>query len=122
MPNLYHYRYRGRARRVIGPLSLDVDIDLGFRINIALPVRLDALAQPLPEHRDQVVDLVQAWLAAHHNQFTVETIKDTQEKFGRYLAIITAGDDGTELNQYLLSTDLVRPLGEPPPGATANAT
>ena len=110
------YEYRCRVRRIIGPVSLDVDIDYGFRAWQTHPVRLDGLAQPSAEHRKQTIEAVGNWLAAHNTDglFTVHTIKETREKYGRYLAVLIA-DDGAELNEDLLSSGLVTPYRDGAP-------
>jgi len=98
------YDYRARCHRQIGPLTLLCEIDLGFDIHHLQPIRLEGLAQPPQEHRQDTLDFVKIWLD-HNPEFTVHTLVG-KEKYGRYLGIVI-GRDGKTLNSLLLDTSLV---------------
>jgi micrococcal nuclease len=76
--------------------TLNVGVDLGMEVAINTTLRLYGINAPelsTQAGKDAKVWAIQ-WFQDHcpTKQFTINTIKDTQEKYGRYLATITAPD------------------------------
>lgn len=96
------YDYRARLHRVVGPITLRLDVDLGFMIHYRVDVRLD-LEQPKTADRARATGFVRDWLA-QHEEFTVRIIdppKGTGSWHGRWLAQVI-GDDHQVLNDLLV--------------------
>jgi endonuclease YncB( thermonuclease family) len=114
--------YDGDTMRVEIDLIPDQDVDLGFGIRKNLHetateiLRLYGVNSPEirakgPEG-EQARDWLQQWLTDHApaGEFTINTFpssgtntRDKQEKYGRYLAIVTA-PDGHRLNEDLVAS------------------
>ena len=88
------YEYSAEVIRVIDGDTLEVRLDLGFKIQHTTTLRLAGLNAP--EMRTDEGHAAKAWLTAElsEKKIFVETIKDKKEKYGRYLAKIDAQDDG----------------------------
>ncbi|MFJ2745329.1 thermonuclease family protein [Streptomyces sp. NPDC087440] len=86
--------------KVIDADTYDVDLDLGFHIHVQQRIRLEGLNAPeknTPAGKTAIA-WAQAWLAQRRD-FVVETHR--QEKYGRWLATLTA-DGRHSLNTALL--------------------
>ncbi|MET9732008.1 thermonuclease family protein [Streptomyces sp. NPDC006458] len=95
--------YPATVEAVVDADTLDVDIDLGFGIHVRQRVRLLGLNTPeknTPAGR-AASTWVTDWLTQHPTGLVVETQR--KEKYGRWLATITAAD-GACLNTDLLAT------------------
>jgi micrococcal nuclease len=84
------YEYLARVVRVIDGDTIEVEIDLGFKIKHTTILRLigiNAPELPTPEGK-----AAKEWLAKQiENQtVTIRTVKDKKEKYGRYLAFVDA--------------------------------
>lgn len=99
------YDYHVTVNRLVGPLSFDVDIDLGFNAHYHTTVRLDALKQPEGENRKKAIALVTEWLK-RHPQLTMRSMYK-REKYGRWLVLLMGEEDGSVLNSKLLEHGLV---------------
>jgi endonuclease YncB( thermonuclease family) len=99
------YTYRATLDRLIGPVSMSVVIDLGFRTRATIVVRLDGV--DLPENRQAAQQVTADWFAEHPD-FIIHTIQDKRQTFGRWFAEIT-DLDGNSLNQSLLDLGHVQP-------------
>lgn len=111
------YTYRAKLISVIDGDTIDVTLDLGFDIAHIIRLRLSGintaeLRSKIEEERikaqaakTRVIDLIEQ---KGKKGFTVQTFKDAQEKYGRYLAKVIF-TDGTELNQTLLDEGLAVP-------------
>lgn len=105
------FEYRAQAVKVIDGDTLDLDVDLGFNVTFRARFRLlDVSAPELtakdPVERQKAVATKRKFeelIAAAPFQLTVKTVKDRQEKYGRYLATIIAGDVdiNAALNKFL---------------------
>jgi micrococcal nuclease len=95
------YSYSATVRRVVDGDTVDLDVDLGFRVALAIRTRL--LGINAPELRDQagrdVRDALQARLPGGE-QVTVTTFRDPRDKYGRWLATIE--HRGEILNDWLV--------------------
>ncbi len=92
------YEYTCAVRKTVDGDTLDLTIDLGMRTFVDERVRLahgNAAERGTPQG-DAATAAVKEWLRAHPGPYIVRTEKDRKEKFGRYLATITA-PDGHEL-------------------------
>lgn len=84
------YEYLARVVRVIDGDTIEVDVDLGFKIRQTVIVRLFGLNAPeLPTPEGKAA---KEWLTKQiENQtVTIRTVKDRKEKYGRYLAFVDA--------------------------------
>ena len=111
------YRYEASLIRVVDGDTLDVRIDLGFKMTTEQRVRLAEIDTPEiwrqkkdsveykkgMEARQFVVDR----LAKHNNQFVIETTKDAGV-YGRYLAKIFLPDTAQSLNDELVEKGLAK--------------
>lgn len=120
------YTYAARIERVIDGDTIDLTIDLGFRIRLTQRIRL--LNVNCPEHGtpegNAATAFTTAWLAEHAPDLTVRTVKDRQDKYGRILGTLMAGarilnDDLTAAGHATpydgRSRTLPAPLREPLP-------
>ncbi len=118
------YEYRGSLREVVDGDTIDVLMDLGFRIYHLVPLRLNGLNTPekntpAGQHAKKFVE---DWFSTNGSNFTVYTNKDRTEKYGRYLATVVA-DNGKSLVADIINAGLgvfwdgkgQRPLPPSPP-------
>jgi endonuclease YncB( thermonuclease family) len=100
------YEYAATLVKLVDGDTLHADIDVGFSITVAQIIRFYGVNAP--EMETQAGKDAKAWVAewfATHcptNGFTLNTIKDRREKYGRFLGIITAADKAN-LNQDLVA-------------------
>ena len=85
------YTYNAKVIRVIDGDSCVVSVDLGFRINYEIKLRLAGISAPEvrgPERPEGLKsrDFLRSLILGKEVQ--VRTMKDSQEKYGRYLADI----------------------------------
>lgn len=115
------YEYAARLIKVVDGDTLDLEVDLGFDIHFNMRVRLQGLDTPELNSKDPLERLA-ALEAKHFVERALEkatlrilTHKDSQDKYGRYLATVTAVpvDTGlvatTTVNQALLDAGLAKP-------------
>ena len=99
------YIYNATLDRLIGPVTMSVVLDLGFRTKAVIYVRLDGLT--MPEDRKAAQAVTQEWFDAHQD-FKVHTVQDKRQSFSRWFAEIFV-DAGPSLNQVLLDSGLAKP-------------
>ena len=106
------YMYRASLDRIIGPVTVAVRVDLGFRLDLVVPIRLDGLA--LPEDRRATQAITQQWLD-EHPRFVCQTIQGRRQTFDRWFGILM-DEDGSTLNDALLASGMVERIksGEAP--------
>ena len=107
------YQYKAKAERVVDGDTLDVTIDLGFKITTHQRIRLAGIDTPeifsvkkdSDEYRFGIAakQFVEQRLAANNNQMVIETEKVTG-KYGRYIGTIKLSDSATTLNQELVDS------------------
>ncbi len=105
------YQYKATVERVVDGDTIDLTIDLGFKITTHQRIRLTGIDTPeifsvkknSEEYKKgvEVKEFVEARLAANNNKVIVETEKVT-EKYGRYVGTITFADNETTLNDELV--------------------
>ena len=97
------YEYAAAPVRAVDGDTLDLDVDLGFRITTRQRVRL--LGCNAPEHNApggaEATAFTAAWLAVRPS-VTVHTVLDREDKWGRLLARVI-GPDGADLTGALLA-------------------
>jgi micrococcal nuclease len=112
--------YPAALKHLVDADTYDLDIDLGFEIRVRQRVRLLGLNTPEKNTAEGKAANTWAtdWFAQHGPDLVVETHR--KEKYGRWLATITAAD-GACLNTDLLDAGQAapydghgpRPLPEP---------
>jgi micrococcal nuclease len=99
------YEYQARLIDVVDGDTLDLELDLGVETFRKLRVRLDGL--DAPEIRTPEGKVAKAWLVEYLSHmpttFTVDTIKDKKEKYGRYLVRIG------QLNEDMIAAGMAKP-------------
>ncbi|MGM0622146.1 MAG: thermonuclease family protein [Bacteroidota bacterium] len=105
------YQYKAKAERVVDGDTIDVTIDLGFKITTHQRIRLAGIDTPeiysvkkdSDEYRRGItaMQFVEQRLAANNNQMIIETEKATG-KFGRYIGTIKLSDNAKTLNLELV--------------------
>jgi endonuclease YncB( thermonuclease family) len=101
--------------------TLNVGVDLGMSVAVNTTLRLYGINAP--ELSTQAGKDAKAWainwFALHclQGQFTIQTVKDTTEKYGRYLATVIA-PDGHNFNADIVAAGHAVPyFGTGPKGA-----
>ncbi len=99
------YEYRARVLRIVDADTIDVEIDLGFRVKTDQRLRLariDAWETRGEEREDGLAakEFLMEFLANHagRDYVVLRTNKDKQGKYGRYIAEILVMVDGEEVN------------------------
>jgi endonuclease YncB( thermonuclease family) len=111
------YEYRATLIRVIDGDSLHATLDLGLDIRHDVTLRLAHINTPELNDKDASVrakalearKFLIDRLPIGVNALTIRTIKDRQEKYGRYLAEIVSADGTTTVNEQLLNAGLAVP-------------
>ncbi|HLA78713.1 MAG TPA: thermonuclease family protein [Vicinamibacteria bacterium] len=114
------YTYRAVLRRAVDGDTLDLAVDLGFDVKLDLRVRLLGLDAPETRTKDLAEKSAGMTAKAFVEQtlagkdLLVRTVKDDQEKYGRFLATVlyaAAGAPGgwADLNAELLAAGLAKP-------------
>ena len=83
------YQYAARVVRVVDGDTLDLEVDLGFRVVIRDRFRLAGINAPeLSTSEGQATALWLKNLLYPGSVLQVDTHKDSREKYGRWLAVI----------------------------------
>jgi micrococcal nuclease len=95
------YEYIAKVVRIVDGDTVDVLVDLGFHISIEIKLRLYGLNAP--ELKEEAGKTTRDYLFSrlYNKTVTIKTVKDRQEKYGRYLATIIL--DGENINEDLLN-------------------
>ena len=111
------YRYEASLIRVVDGDTLDVRIDLGFKMTTEQRVRLRGIDTPeiWRQKKDSeeykkgkaASDYVKQRLAQNNNEFIIETTKEAGV-YGRYLATVFLPDAAQSLNDELVEKGLAR--------------
>jgi micrococcal nuclease len=94
------YEYLAKVVRVIDGDTIEVEVDLGFKIKHTTILRLSGINAP--ELRTPEGVAAKAWLVQRieGKSVAVRTMKDKKEKYGRYLALVEYHDEKYD-NQWL---------------------
>lgn len=100
------FEYRAWLEKIVDGDTLHAGIDLGLDIATHQTIRLYGVNAPEMSTPAGVASKawVQQWLTTHcpTGGFTLRTIKDKREKYGRYLGVVVAAD-GAVLNDDLVA-------------------
>lgn len=109
------YKYKAKIERVVDGDTLDIIVDLGFKITTNQRLRLKGINTPetynvkkdSDEYQKGILakDFVIQRLAENNNEAIIETGKDTG-KYGRYIAEIWLADSEISLNAELVEKGL----------------
>ena len=101
------HEYRCSLDRIIDGDTIDVHIDLGFKITLSNE-RVRLLGINTPESRTRNLEEKALGLAAKARlkellpkKFIIKTFKDEKGKFGRILGILYKDDDTVSINQQM---------------------
>ena len=105
------YKYKAKVSRVVDGDTMDIVIDLGFKITTHQRIRLEGINTPetfnvkkdSEEYRKGSLakDFVVKRIEANNFEAIIETSKDTG-KYGRYIATVWLADNETSLNKELV--------------------
>jgi micrococcal nuclease len=111
------YQYKAIVERIVDGDTLDVVIDLGFKITTFQRIRLANIDTPetynvkkdSEEYQKGMVskNYVEQRIAANNNEILLETEK-VPEKYGRYIGTIILADSTTTLNDELVEKGLAK--------------
>lgn len=100
------YEYRAEILRVVDGDTVNARVDLGFDVRFDMKLRL--LGINAPELNTEAGKSARTHLSGLIIQaltigpIHIRTVKDRQEKYGRYLATLLAADD-TDLNAKMVA-------------------
>ena len=111
------YHYRCRLGTPIDGDTVELDVDLGFHVQITTRVRLHGIDTPelhgetIEERRmaQDALALVSRWCQARADRIILRTVKDRRDKFGRLLATLIDQETGETLQQALIKAKLAVP-------------
>lgn len=111
------YEYRATILRVIDGDTIEARVDLGFDVSVIERFRLYGINAPETkgESREEgkaATEYLRVLVAknAQDGVLTIQTRKDKREKYGRYLAVLIAGD--WNLNAVMVNTGHAVPYME----------
>lgn len=112
------YEYRATITRVVDGDTVEALVDLGFAVSVDQTFRLYGINAPETkgESRDDgraATEYLRTLIAKHtgnSNTLTIQTRKDKQEKYGRYLAVLMA--NGINLNAAMVNAGHAVPYME----------
>ncbi len=106
------YKYKANVERVVDGDTIDITIDLGFKITTNQRIRLQGINTPetynvkasSEEYKKGMLakEFVIQRITANNHEIVVETNKDTG-KYGRYIGTIWLADSETSLNDELVN-------------------
>lgn len=90
------YQYSAKVIRVVDGDTIDAEVDLGFKMFYRTRFRLFGINTPERTLRSM--------LQVEGKDISIKTLKDKTGKYGRYLAIVTAG--AVNINEELVKLGL----------------
>lgn len=107
--------YGAKVLKVIDGDTVDLSIDLGFKIHHEIRVRLFGVNTPESRTKDlqekalglKAKQFTQDWLTNHQWVF-VNTIPDKDDKYGRILAKIYSSENINDPKTACLNTDIIQ--------------
>lgn len=97
------FEYKAFLVRVVDGDTVDLEVDLGFRVSIQERFRLNRINAPEikgPEKEKGIASTNKLRELLDEGELTIKTIKDEKEKYGRYLVEIYV--DGKCINDVLV--------------------
>lgn len=106
------YQYKVNIVGVHDGDTVTVDIDLGFYLTHRTPIRLAGVNAPeLKTPEGKVArDALQNFVVGHPGQWTAQTFKSGEEKYGRWLAKLIA-PDGFDVSAWMVLNGFAVPMG-----------
>jgi len=110
----YLYHYSAKVLEIYDADTIRVELNLGFGLiwrgsdNRGVEIRLFGLNAPEMKGSDKENGKISRNKLREQilgKEITIKTIKDSKEKYGRYLGIIIK-EDGTNINNWLISEGL----------------
>lgn len=102
------YRYHARVLRVIDGDTLDVEVDVGFRLTTRLPLRLARINAPERAEGKRATEALATHLGTLPRDVVVETAQP-RDKYGRYLAEVYLPDDDANVSDWMVSQGYAAP-------------
>lgn len=102
------YTYDAEVTRWVDGDTVWLDVDLGFRLRMAMDFRLDGLDTP-ERGKAGYAEASATVREAAPIGTTVNLISKKQDKYGRWLAVITVPGVTTSINALLLNSKLAVP-------------
>ena len=109
------YTYQAKLIKVVDGDTLDLEVDLGFKVSIKIRARLQGIDTPeiwgvkkeSQEYQEgmKAKQFVEDWFV-RNGTCIVKTIKDKQGKYGRWIARVFSSLEDEELNSLLLQEGL----------------
>lgn len=99
------WTYRAKIVRVVDGDTLDLRIDLGFRVEMDVRVRLSGVNTPERGHPDwlRACGVTRDWCAVASSAWPLLVTTAKTEKYGRWLAVVT-DVSGRSLNDQLVKS------------------
>lgn len=110
----YLYHYKAKVLEIYDGDTIRVELNLGFGLiwrgsdNRGIEIRLFGLNTPEIKGSEKEKGTISRDKLREQilgKEITIKTIKDSKEKYGRYLGIIIK-EDGTNINDWLISEGL----------------
>lgn len=106
--------YSGTLVKVVDGDTVDLMVDLGFKIHHKIRVRLYGVNTPESRTKDlaekamglKAKEFTQNWLD-RHKSFTIHTIAGKNDKYGRILAMIYSSEEVKSESVACLNEDIV---------------
>lgn len=110
------YRYKATVARVIDGDTVDLTVDLGFKIYTAMRIRMYGINTPELHAKDpapgQAAKAFLEGLLPVGAVVTLDSHKDSQEKYGRFLGELFVKDGDPSVNdQMVMAGHAVRYFG-----------
>ena len=108
------YEYKAKVIKIVDGDTMDVDIDVGFKIHFIERIRLFGINTPetygVKHNSEEYAKGIKSKEWAIKNlegkEITIKTIKDKKGKYGRYLAIIIK--DEININNKMVELGLAK--------------
>jgi len=114
--------YRANIVSVHDGDTLRMDIDLGFSIhfltpsldnNLPMSIRIAGYDAPelnrIDKMGEQARSAVLLWWTNHPGPFMIHTVKDSEDKYGRYLVDAIVDKDGADLINSMIALGWLKP-------------
>lgn len=102
------YEYSAKVVRVVDADTLILDVDLGFEVRKKMRVRLAEVNAPElnTDAGKTATEWVSSWLAENQRSdgsIIIRTVKDRQDRYGRYLAWVYGPTDYRSLSVDMIA-------------------
>jgi micrococcal nuclease len=111
------YKYKAKVDRIVDGDTIDITIDLGFKITTHQRIRMSGINTPetynvkkdSEEYKNGLAakQFVEHRIAENNFEAIVETEKDTG-KYGRYIGTLWLADNETSLNDELVENGFAK--------------